>query len=144
MYVAALKHHLSSEKRESTHMSDTDNPSNRTQAIRATVLIVVVVVIIGGLTADFIIKYTGSSTQICTVNSKDRSTNRDGNSNTRVYTDQCGVFSVEDRFFAGYVDSADVYAQIQVGKTYELHTTGRRVPIMSAFPNITSASEVTE
>lgn len=125
-------------------MSNIDNASNRSLVIRAAILIVTAVVIIVALTADFIVQYTGSSTQICTVNDKDRTTDRDGNSNARVYTDQCGVFWVKDRLFAGHVDSADVYAQIQVGKTYELHTVGHRVPLMSAFPNITSATEVTE
>ena len=77
----------------------------------------------------------------CTVDEKDHSINKDGDGVYRVYTD-CGVFNVEDAPFLGQFNSADTYARIKVGKTYEFVTYGYRNGLMSMFPNITKATEV--
>jgi hypothetical protein len=81
----------------------------------------------------------------CTVTDKDRSTDSSGNSIYRVYTeggDGCGVFNVEDAAAVGQFASADTYASIKVGKTYQFETYGYRNPFFSMFPNITKATEV--
>lgn len=81
----------------------------------------------------------------CTVTDKDRSTNSDGESVYRVYTEGgegCGVFNVEDAPAVGQWASADVYSSIKVGKTYQFETYGYRNPVFSMFPNITKATEV--
>lgn len=77
----------------------------------------------------------------CTVTDKDRSTDSEGASVYRVYSD-CGVFNVEDAALIGKFNSADLYASIEPGKTYTFETYGFRNGFFSMFPNITSATEV--
>lgn len=81
----------------------------------------------------------------CLVESKDR-TNRvvDGQSqgsDARVYT-SCGVFVVEDNVFLGQWNSADVYGRLVEGRSYDLTAHGVRSGLLSLFPNITAATEV--
>lgn len=54
----------------------------------------------------------------------------------RVYTENCGVFSVEDSLFAKRWDAADTYNDIKVGQTYDFHVQGGRYPFFSMFPNV--------
>lgn len=75
------------------------------------------------------------STQTCTVDEKDRTTNSDGASDARIYTD-CGVLRVKDNLFRGIWNSADMYASIDEGETYTFTTIGWRAPILSMFPEI--------
>lgn len=83
--------------------------------------------------------YWGSETTVtCTVDDKDRSSSQSG-SVYRVYTD-CGVFQVEDATARGQFASADLYADIENGATYEFTTIGWRVPFLSMFPNIIEAT----
>lgn len=76
----------------------------------------------------------------CVVDDKDRST-VDGKSLYRVYS-SCGIFNIEDAALLGQFNSADTYASIEVGKTYNFETYGYRNGFMSMFPNITKATEV--
>lgn len=84
---------------------------------------------------------TGSATS-CTVTDKDRASNGDGGSDMRIYTEGCNgasavkVFSVADNIFIGEFASADTFAEIEVGKTYNFETRGSRVPVLSMFENI--------
>ena len=71
----------------------------------------------------------------CLVLEKDRvATETAGQSDMRVYTDNCGEFKVEDTWHRS--DSARVYGSIQPGKRYDIHATGSRNPRWSEFPNI--------
>ena len=78
----------------------------------------------------------------CVVTEKDRTTNSEGQSDMRVYTENCGVFSVKDSVLIMRFDSADTYSQIKEGATYDFKTRGFRIGIMSQFPNIDTATEV--
>lgn len=71
----------------------------------------------------------------CVVEDKDRTTDSEGGSDMRVYT-SCGVFTVQDMLFAGEFDSADKYANLDIGKTYTIDSTGYRIPLISSFPVI--------
>ena len=73
-------------------------------------------------------------TQTCTVENKDRASTSTG-SEMRVYTD-CGIFRVADTLWQGQWDSADKYAELAIGDTYQLTTVGWRFPFFSDFPNI--------
>lgn len=94
--------------------------------------------------------YGNSQTLTCTVEGKDRTAGRtdsSGNSSgssTRVYTEDCGVLSVEDRFLIGHFNSADIYAQIDEGGTYEFDVIGKRIPFFSTFQNIVAVREAGE
>ncbi|MFD5599889.1 hypothetical protein ACFWHR_07505 [Leucobacter sp. NPDC058333] len=76
----------------------------------------------------------------CVVEEKDRAASEHG-SDMRVYT-SCGIFAVADSIWLLRWNSADVYQQIEVGKTYDLETSGWRVPLLSWFPNIVKAEAV--
>ena len=76
----------------------------------------------------------------CVVEDKDRTTDRDGNSQMRIYTENCGVLSVKDNIFIGQVDSANIYGSIKPGETYDFTTKGYRIPLLSMFPNITEVT----
>lgn len=95
-------------------------------------LLIVMVLIIG-----FLLTHTNDRVQTCTVTEKDRaSTTVPGRSSMRVYTDQCGVLEVKDRWVYGHFDSADTYSRIENGSTYRFRTVGHRVPVFSMFPVI--------
>lgn len=72
----------------------------------------------------------------CRVTDKDRTKSSDGSSDARVYTDNCGTFQVGDSLFEGHWSSADTFASIDPGETYDFKTRGWRVPFLSMFPNI--------
>lgn len=81
-------------------------------------------------------------TVACTVESKDRTAKREGGSDMRVYTTDCGVLSVADSIPDFDFSSADRFAAIKEGKRYEFTTRGWRVPLLSWFPNIIKIKEV--
>lgn len=85
------------------------------------------------------IPYDGDTTG-CTVTDKYVAI-VDKESQKRLST-SCGVFTVEDELSRGDWNSADRYAQIEVGKTYDFEAYGFRNGFLSAFPNIAEATEV--
>lgn len=77
----------------------------------------------------------------------DKGIKRSGNDDKYlVYTkDENGnsqVFEVTDNILAGRFNSSDVYAEIEIGKTYEFTVGGSRNQFMSWYPNIYSFEEV--
>lgn len=77
----------------------------------------------------------------------DKAVKNDGESSKYlVYTkDSKGnvmVFSVEDRFWCGRFDASDDYARIEVGKTYNFETVGKRSHFWSSYPDIIELKEV--
>ena len=77
----------------------------------------------------------------CTVTGKDRVSGYRGATDSRVYT-SCGVLRVSDSIVTGHLRSADTYAAIEVGKTYDFDTEGVRIGWpLSQFPNILEARE---
>lgn len=85
--------------------------------------------------------YAADQTRTCTVTEKDRTSNTNGQSSMRVYTDECGVMEVGDVFFRGIFNSADTYSDIEVGRTYDFRSVGFRVPLFSVFPTIIEVNE---
>lgn len=77
----------------------------------------------------------------CTVANKDRAS-VNGVSDMRVYTKDCGTLKVGDSLLDGQFASADVFASLEPGHTYEMKTRGWRIPFLSSFPLITSAVQV--
>lgn len=101
------------------------------------VLLVVVGIGFGVMNATHTDRKTG-----CVVTEKDRTKGTDNKSDARVYTKNCGTFKVADSILEGTWTSADTYASIRVGKTYDFKTRGYRVGFFSMFPNIVRAEEV--
>ncbi|MDN5971837.1 hypothetical protein [Bifidobacterium crudilactis] len=104
----------------------------------------VLAVIVGVLLLPVLASCSVPNTQThtgCVVTDKDRTSTSDGGSDMRVYS-SCGTFQVADELLVGRFDSADVYAQIEVGRTYTFETGWWRIDWMSRFPNILSVKEV--
>lgn len=97
--------------------------------------------IVGGLAWTVHLGYSNPRDLTCHVTDKDRAA-RDGGSDMRVYTDECGVLKVQDLFWAGEFSSSDTFAAIEPGRTYRFHVTGIRMPVFSVFPNIRTAQVV--
>lgn len=103
----------------------------------------VVAIIVGGII--WAVAYANSGVdRLCTVTDKDRTTtvtNGSSSTDVRVWTEECGVLSLNDSLIGMSYDTADKYGQIEVGKTYQFHTLGWRIPFLSEFPNITEINE---
>jgi hypothetical protein len=104
----------------------------------AFVIIFVTLIVVGIVSAAHQQDYRG-----CSVTDKDRARNSNGKSDARVYS-SCGVFKVSDSLLSTTWSSADTYSRITVGKTYDFHARGYRIPFLSRFPNVTEATEVTK
>lgn len=115
-------------------------------ALGAVVLLAAVGVIGGGAA----LYNSTRTTERCTVDDKDRSikVHSDGSGNTtsqtdyRIYTSDCGVFTVGDNPFLLKFNSADTYSAIHKGSTYDFDVIGWRNGWFSMFPNILSATRV--
>lgn len=58
--------------------------------------------------------------------------------------DDTMVIENTDSLLRGKFNSSDVYAKIEVGKTYEFTVVGYRIPILSNYENIIDFKEVSE
>jgi len=85
--------------------------------------------------------FVAEQTRVCTVEDKDRASTSSGGSSMRLYTEECGTIEVGDITLRGQFDSADIYADIEPGKTYEITTVGHRVPFFSWFPTVLGTPE---
>lgn len=85
-------------------------------------------------------------TRVCTVEETSREVYSGSKGSRaveqRVYTEECGILTVEDALFAGAFNSADTFRSLEDGKTYEMTTRGWRIGFLSAFPNVIEAVEV--
>jgi hypothetical protein len=88
----------------------------------------------------YAVNQTGTATA-CVVTDKDRTTNAEGVSQTRIYTENCGTFEVTDSILDGRFNSADMYGSLKPGATYDFTTRGLRIPVLSSFPNIITATQ---
>lgn len=95
---------------------------------------IITFVILGSISLGLV--WTGvTNTMSCTVNDK-TATSTDQGTDYRVYTDDCGVLTVQDELFLLKYDAADRYNAVKVGNTYEFDTVGWRFPLFSLFPSI--------
>lgn len=87
--------------------------------------------------------YYSTKTYIVTVTDKDIK-NYNNDSKYLVFTKlengETKVFSIEDSLFKWRFDSSDVYADIEVGETYEIEVIGWRIEFFSAYENIMTFS----
>lgn len=101
-----------------------------------------VLVAFGGAIAFGIVKNTNHHPVTFTVNKTERIVDRGGkDAKYMIYTDK-GVYQNTDSVLNGKFNSADLYNQIQVGKTYNCDVVGYRNGVMSMFENVTRCEEV--
>lgn len=105
------------------------------------IVVVFLAILIGGISSS-VVPANSASTTACVVSDKDRTRDSEGGSDMRIYTENCGTLTVKDNIFKGFFSSSDVYASIEVGKTYDFDATGFRFGLLSMFPKINAATEV--
>lgn len=61
-----------------------------------------------------------------------------------MYLVQCDneVYQITDLIFKGKFNSSDIYANLKVGNTYEITTTGYRFELLSMYKNINKYEKV--
>lgn len=52
------------------------------------------------------------------------------------------TFTLDDSFWYGQWNTADIYAEIEEGHTYKVKVTGFRIPFFSMYQNIVDIKEV--
>ena len=109
----------------------------------ATVVLVLLAAVVGfGYQFSW---HSQTGTDTCTVTDKTATSKpKNGGTDYRIYTKECGVFSTGDDIFLGKFNSADSYSGLAVGHTYRINYVGWRMPLTSTFPNIKDYSEVTK
>lgn len=55
---------------------------------------------------------------------------------TKTEDGETRVFSMEDTLIKGRLDTADDYAEIEIGETYSFTVIGYRIPLLSEYENI--------
>ncbi len=65
-----------------------------------------------------------------------------GQSGTYMVVDEEGnTYQITDLLFKGKFNSSDLYSQLEIGKKYDIETTGYRIPFLSWYKNINKISE---
>lgn len=102
--------------------------------IRIVFGIIVSIVLIGLLVFIVSIGYQNEEMIKCTI--EDKWVKRNGKSD--MYLVQCDneVYQITDLIFKGKFNSSDIYANLKVGNTYEIMTTGYRFEFLSMYKNI--------
>lgn len=128
------------------HNSYADRKRRRRQSLTLKVAVALAVILLLTLLVPLFAGYHQTKQQDCTINGKDRTSSMTSNgaSNVRIYTDDCGVFTIQDSLVHTRWNSADLYGQIKVGQRYHVAYYGWRIPFFSAFPNLLSADRIDE
>ncbi len=85
------------------------------------------------------------STKTYTVTVTDKDVKNYNNSSkflvfTKLENGETKTFNIQDSFFKWRWNSSDVYADIEIGKTYEIEVIGWRIPFLSEYENIMTFS----
>lgn len=90
---------------------------------------------------NIVIQWVFTNKKIATVLHKERVQYKVGGDMYLIYTDE-GVYKNVDTLAWFKWNSSDVYANIQVGNTYEIFSCGRRFKLQSNYPNIINIKQV--
>lgn len=82
-----------------------------------------------------ILGYTNKETTEITIKDKYVDVNNENGVFLVVSTDNY-TYKVSDLLFKGKFNSTDIYNNLEIGKTYEIETTGYRIPFFSEYKNI--------
>ena len=88
------------------------------------------------------IEYQNPQTITCEV--KEKWVKRNGERDLYLIKCDNTVYKISDLLFKGKFNSSDIYASLEVGKTYEIKTTGYRIKFLSDYQNINKYKEVNE
>ena len=108
--------------------------------------IIGIVLVVIFITVPICFSYYSVKTYTVTVTDKNVKNSEDS-SKYLVFTktdNGTRVFSIEDSVLKWRFNSSDVYAEIEIGKTYDIEVIGWRIPFLSEYENIMKLSEVSE
>lgn len=77
-----------------------------------------------------------------TVTVDDKWIKVDKNSSIYLVSTDKGVYKISDLLFIGKFNSSDIYSHLEIGKTYNIITTGYRIPFFSWYKNINRVYQV--
>ena len=123
------------------HRYDVMRQKQRDQGCLIISMIAGILIVLGLCLINPIVKATNIRTVTATVTDKTVK-RKDSDDKYLVFTDQ-DTYEITDSLFMGRFDSSDLYGKIEIGKTYEFEIGGKRVHILSWYPNIYQAKEVT-
>ena len=110
-------------------------------------LICIGIIIAVMIVSPFFKSYYTEKTYTATVTDKDIK-NYDSDSKFLIFTKtvdgETRVFSMEDTLIKGRLNTADDYAEIEVGETYTFTVIGWRIPLFSEYENIIESKKMTE
>ena len=113
--------------------------------VKAVLIFIGIAILI--VTAIVAVNYYSEKTYTATVTDKDIK-NYDSDSTFLVFTKtengETRVFSMKDTLFKGRFNTADEYAEIEVGNTYTFTVIGWRIPFFSKYENIIKFQEKTD
>ena len=118
---------------------------NSSFGVKALICVGIVIAIL--IAIPCCISYYSEKTYTATVTDKDIK-NYDSSSKFLVFTKtedgETRVFSMEDTLIKGRWNTADDYAEIEVGETYSFTVIGWRIPFMSEYENIIEFQKTTD
>lgn len=103
--------------------------------------IITAIIILAVLSLPFLYVYTTQQYREITIKKTERIVSSDGKSSKYLIYADDGVYENTDSILRMKFNSADVYGQLQNGKTYTCDTYGSRVPLLSMYPNIVKCEE---
>lgn len=104
--------------------------------------IIIPLVLVVGCIYLTAIGYTNEQTIEITV--KDKYIKNSKNSIYIVVDTNGNAYQISDLALKGKFNSTDIYNQMEIGKTYIITTTGRRIHFLSLYPNINKIEESDE
>lgn len=103
-------------------------------------LFIVIIIILNCLVGI----YSYMNEQVVTCKVEEKWVKRPSSKSRELYLVNCGgeIYQVSDLLFKGKFNSADIYGNLKVGKTYEITTTGYRFGFLNMYQNINKYEEV--
>lgn len=104
------------------------------------VVFVLLLVLIAPIVHLISISYSNQETIQITVKEKYIKNYRK-NGTYIIVDDKREAYQITDLFFKGKFNSTDIYNSLDIGKTYKVETSGKRIPFLSMYKNINKIVE---
>lgn len=122
-------------------MKNTKLSINLSTIIDRILTVMFIPAVIAILSLPFLYVYATQQNRKITVKKVERIITPYGEKSKYLIYAEDGVYENTDNILRMKFNSADVYGQLQNGKTYMCDTYGWRVPLLSIYPNIVKCEE---
>lgn len=122
-------------------MKNTKLSINLSTIIDRILTVIFVLVVLVFLSSPFLYAYGTQQSREITVRKMERIVSSNGRSSKYLIFAEDGVYENTDSILHLKFNSADIYSQLQKGKTYMCNIYGWRVPFLSFYPNIIECKE---